>query len=119
MRDRWEKFANEHLAAYGLDVRIEVRWLQGQGIDRVPTTHLGVAVWAMERRGVETRVGLRVPEQQAQAARRSATTRGAPKVRTQLPAQASVSRGAGKLTHPRRAIQARSAANPAPGSYRR
>ena len=54
MRERWEKFANERLAAYGLDVRIDVRSLQGQGIDRVPTTHLGVAVWGMERRGVET-----------------------------------------------------------------
>lgn len=69
MRDRWEKLANEHLAAYGLDARIDARSLKDQGIDRVPTPHLGVAVWGMERRGVETRVGLRVREQQAQEAR--------------------------------------------------
>jgi hypothetical protein len=69
MRDRWEKLVNEHLADYGLDARIDARSLKDQGIERVPTTHLGPAVWGMERRGLETRVGLRVREQREQEVR--------------------------------------------------
>ena len=69
MRDRWEKLTNEHLAAYGLETRVDARSLEAQGIDRVASTHLGVAVWGMERRGIETRVGLRVREQQAEEVR--------------------------------------------------
>jgi hypothetical protein len=64
VRAQWTALANERLAALGIDARIDHRTLEAQGIERVPTTHLGVAVWGMERRGIETEVGQRVREQQ-------------------------------------------------------
>jgi MobA/MobL family len=70
VREIWEVTANQHLRAAGFSVRIDRRSLQDQGIDRVPGTHLGVTVWELERRGIETRVGLRVREQQRQEAQR-------------------------------------------------
>jgi hypothetical protein len=62
MREVWEKLENEHLRVQGIEARVDCRTLKAQGIDRVPTTHLGPAVWGMERRGIETRVGVRVRE---------------------------------------------------------
>jgi ATP-dependent exoDNAse (exonuclease V) alpha subunit len=64
VRERWAEVANEHLREHGIAARIDHRTLEAQGIDRVPTTHLGVAVWGMERRGIESEVGARVREQQ-------------------------------------------------------
>ena len=64
VRSQWTELANERLAALGIEARIDHRTLEAQGIERVPTTHLGVAVWGMERRGIETEVGARVREQQ-------------------------------------------------------
>ncbi|MGH8275166.1 MAG: MobA/MobL family protein, partial [Steroidobacteraceae bacterium] len=70
MRARFAEIQNEHLRVHGIKARVDHRTLEAQGIDRMPTTHLGVAVWGMERRGIETRVGLRVREQQALEAQR-------------------------------------------------
>lgn len=64
IRERWANIANEHLRKHGIEARIDHRTLQEQGIDREPTTHLGVAVSGMERRGIETEVGSRMREQQ-------------------------------------------------------
>ena len=69
MRDVFEKLENEHLQRHGIEARVDCRTLKAQGIDRVPTTHLGPAVWGMERRGIETRVGVRVREQRELEAR--------------------------------------------------
>jgi ATP-dependent exoDNAse (exonuclease V) alpha subunit len=66
IRERWETLTNEHLQSHGIEARIDHRTLEAQGIDREPTTHLGPAVWGMERRGVETEVGSRVREQALQ-----------------------------------------------------
>jgi hypothetical protein len=33
-------------------LELDHRTLEVQGIERAPTTHLGVVVWGMERRGV-------------------------------------------------------------------
>ena len=63
IRARWAGLTNERLKDRGMEARIDHRTLEAQGIDRVPTTHLGVAVWGMERRGIETQVGLREREQ--------------------------------------------------------
>jgi len=41
MRDRWEVIANEHLKEHGIEARIDARSLAIQGIERLPTTHLG------------------------------------------------------------------------------
>jgi hypothetical protein len=64
IRELWAGLTNGHLLERGLAARVDHRTLEAQGIERAPTTHLGVAVWGMERRGIETRVGLRVREQQ-------------------------------------------------------
>lgn len=40
----------------GHEARIDHRTLEAQGIDRVPTTHLGPSVAAMERKGIRTTV---------------------------------------------------------------
>lgn len=41
IRERWEKAANTALERAGLDVRIDRRSLEAQGIDREPTIHIG------------------------------------------------------------------------------
>jgi MobA/MobL family len=68
IRARWETLHNEHLLSHGIEVRIDHRSLEAQGIDREPTTHLGPAVSAMERRGMETEVGRRIEWQMREAA---------------------------------------------------
>ena len=64
IRERWADLANERLQERGLEVRIDHRSLEAQGIERAPTTHLGPAVIGMERRGIETEVGRRVEREQ-------------------------------------------------------
>lgn len=41
IRQRWEALANEALARAGHSVRIDRRTLEAQGIDRIPTIHVG------------------------------------------------------------------------------
>jgi hypothetical protein len=60
LRGRWAEITNEHLQARGLDIRVDHRSLEAQGIAREPTSHLGPAVSGMERRGIETEVGKRI-----------------------------------------------------------
>lgn len=59
VRALWAGLANEHLAEQGHTARVDHRTLAAQGIEREPTFHLGPAVTAMERRGIETEVGWR------------------------------------------------------------
>jgi hypothetical protein len=66
IRARWAELTNEHLLEQGIEARVDHRTLRAQGIEREPTTHLGPAVWGLERRGIETEVGARVREQQRQ-----------------------------------------------------
>jgi ATP-dependent exoDNAse (exonuclease V) alpha subunit len=68
IRARWEELANERLKELGIEARIDHRSLAAQGLDREPTTHLGPAVSAMERRGIETEVGKRIEWQMQEAA---------------------------------------------------
>lgn len=60
VRGDWADRCNAALAEHGHHARIDCRTLEAQGIDREPTRHKGVAVSAMERRGIETRVGQRI-----------------------------------------------------------
>jgi ATP-dependent exoDNAse (exonuclease V) alpha subunit len=60
IRAQWAELTNERLQALSLDARIDHRSLEAQGIEREPTTHLGVAVSGMERRGIQTEVGKRL-----------------------------------------------------------
>ena len=56
-RKAWADMANCALEKAGFEERIDHRSLKDQGIDRLPTSHIGPAASAMERDGIETRVG--------------------------------------------------------------
>ncbi|PTS78046.1 hypothetical protein DBR07_08655, partial [Aeromonas sp. HMWF036] len=47
---------NAALEKAGVKVRVDHRSLAEQGIDRLPTTHLGVKSVAMKRRGITTNI---------------------------------------------------------------
>ncbi|MBX5173539.1 Ti-type conjugative transfer relaxase TraA [Rhizobium sp. NZLR1b] len=49
-RDGWFACQNKHLALAGLDIRIDGRSFEKQGIDLEPTIHLGVGTKAIERK---------------------------------------------------------------------
>ena len=56
-RSAWEDLQNRYLEAAGRPERISMKSFQRQGIDRIPTVHMGPAVTAMERRGIMTNIG--------------------------------------------------------------
>ncbi len=61
-RTRWAELCNRRLELAGVEARVDHRSLEAQGIDRVPTTHLGSNVIRMERRGLRTDRGERRQE---------------------------------------------------------
>lgn len=50
-RDGWFAFQNKHLAVAGLDIRIDGRSFEKQGIELTPTIHIGVGATAIDRKG--------------------------------------------------------------------
>ena len=56
-RHAWEEKVNEYLEKNNRHERIDMRSYERQGIDLVPTVHLGPAASEMERRGEETILG--------------------------------------------------------------
>ena len=56
-RAAWAQICNQHLAQNGHAERIDHRSYERQGIDQIPTVHLGVAASAMEKRGIRTERG--------------------------------------------------------------
>ena len=56
-REAWAAQTNQALERAGHTVRIDHRSLAAQGIERLPSLHLGPTVAAMEARGVETERG--------------------------------------------------------------
>lgn len=56
-RETWANVANKHLERAGLDIRIDHRSYAEQGIDKVPTIHLGQAAHALEQKGIQTELG--------------------------------------------------------------
>ena len=52
-RDAWFERQNHHLAINGIDLRIDGRSYEKQGIGLVPTIHLGVATKAIERKAAD------------------------------------------------------------------
>ena len=56
-RQGWEQKTNQHLELAGHDERIDHRSLLEQGVERVPTVHLGPKASAMEKRGIRTVLG--------------------------------------------------------------
>jgi hypothetical protein len=58
-REAWATHCNEKLQKAGVQERVDHRSLEAQGINRVPTVHLGHAATALERQGVRTEIGIR------------------------------------------------------------
>lgn len=52
-RTAWLDLQNQHLALAGLEIRVDGRSYAERGIDIVPTTHIGVAAKAIQRKGGE------------------------------------------------------------------
>lgn len=56
-RHSWETITNRYLEAAGRPERVDLRSFERQGIQQIPTVHLGPAAHQMEKRGVETFLG--------------------------------------------------------------
>lgn len=56
-REKWAEVCNTEFARLGLSKRVTHTSYQRQGSDILPTKHLGSASTAMERRGIQTKVG--------------------------------------------------------------
>ena len=56
-REKWAEMVNARFAEKGLDVRIDHRSYERQGIDQLPTVHEGPAVRQMEAKGIPTDKG--------------------------------------------------------------
>lgn len=54
LRQQWENLCNLALERQGYDQRISAKSYKERNIDKQPTIHLGPAVTAMERKGIET-----------------------------------------------------------------
>ena len=53
-RAAWAAYANRALEAAGRPERIDHRSYERQGIDKIPSIHMGVAASQMERKGIQT-----------------------------------------------------------------
>ena len=56
-RANYAQLMERYLKNHGLEVKVEHRSFEKQGIHRIPTIHMGPQVAAMERKGIRTRVG--------------------------------------------------------------
>ena len=56
-RQAWTDIANSYLAAQDRPERIDHRSFKRQGVEQIPTVHMGVAATQMERRGIATDKG--------------------------------------------------------------
>ena len=56
-RAAWADYTNRALEAAGRPERIDHRSYKRQGLDKIPTVHMGVAATRMERRGIATEKG--------------------------------------------------------------
>lgn len=56
-RHGWEVVQNRYLEMVSSPERVDLRSYERQGLDILPTVHMGAAVTQMERRGIETNIG--------------------------------------------------------------
>ncbi len=56
-RAAWANLTNKYLEQNGIQVRVDHRSYKRQGIEQIPTIHLGTAATQMERRGIRTEKG--------------------------------------------------------------
>ena len=70
-RTAWLDLQNQHLALSGLEIRVDGRSYAERGIDIVPTTHIGVAAKAMQRKGGDAGRGIDLERLAVHEAKRS------------------------------------------------
>lgn len=70
-RNAWLDLQNQHLSLAGLEIRVDGRSYAERGIDIVPTTHVGVAAKAMQRKGHDAGRGLDLERLALHEAKRS------------------------------------------------
>ncbi|WP_421358958.1 MULTISPECIES: Ti-type conjugative transfer relaxase TraA [Agrobacterium] len=75
LRDGWFEGLNHHLALGGIDLRIDGRSYERQGIDLEPTIHLGVGAKAIERKAEQQGVRPELERIELNEERRSENTR--------------------------------------------
>ena len=56
-RHEWEIAANKYLEANNRPERLDMRSYERQGIDKIPTVHMGAAAAGIERKGIRTNKG--------------------------------------------------------------
>lgn len=56
-REQWARYTNKALEKENLDIKIDHRSYEEQGIEKIPTIHEGHIARAMENKGVETEKG--------------------------------------------------------------
>jgi len=56
-RHGWELVQNKYLELAGSPERVDMRSYERQGLDKIPTVHMGAAVCALEHKGIETNIG--------------------------------------------------------------
>ena len=56
-RHAWEVVQNDYLERNGRPERVDLRSYVRQGVDKIPTVHMGPAVFQMEKRGIRTNIG--------------------------------------------------------------
>jgi Ti-type conjugative transfer relaxase TraA len=74
-RDGWFACQNRHLALAGLDLRVDGRSFEKQGIDLEPTIHVGVGTKAIERKADRASKPLELERVELQDARRAENAR--------------------------------------------
>jgi ATP-dependent exoDNAse (exonuclease V) alpha subunit len=67
-RERWAEVANEHLLSAGLELRIDHRTLEAQGIDLVPGRKIGLSAERQQQPDLPRNLAERVAEQREIAA---------------------------------------------------
>lgn len=75
LRDGWFERLNHHLALGGIDLKIDGRSYEKQGIELEPTIHLGVGAKAIERKAQEQGVRPELERLELSEERRSENTR--------------------------------------------
>lgn len=56
-RTAWADTTNRYLKRAGADVRLDLRSYERQGVDLVPTVHMGPVVTYLEQQGIRTEIG--------------------------------------------------------------
>ncbi|MCZ7497260.1 Ti-type conjugative transfer relaxase TraA [Agrobacterium tumefaciens] len=75
LRDGWFICQNRHLALAGLDIRVDGRSFEKQGIALQPTIHLGVGATAIERKSAEASEPITLERIELQEERRAENAR--------------------------------------------